>query len=82
MGGKKSKVMSPNAKAQVMQRLKEGYTKEDIVKAITNASKDTHHKDSNYKYLTIEFITRSDRFERFVTMGDFKIKTVIIWLLY
>ena len=76
--GKQAKVVSAKAKNQITQRLKEGYTKEDIVKAITNASKDPHHIDSNYKYLTLEFITRPDKLERFVAMGEFTIKRKLV----
>lgn len=76
--GKQARVIPTKAKIQLKQRLKEGYTKEDIIKAITNASKDPHHIESNYKYITLEFITRPDKLERFVNMGDFKIKTQIL----
>jgi hypothetical protein len=76
--GKQARVVPTKAKSQLKQRLKEGYTKEDIIKAITNASKDPHHIESNYKYITLEFITRPDKLERFVNMGDFKIKTQIL----
>jgi len=76
--GRKTKVIPPKTKKQIALRLKEGYTKEDIVQAITNASKDPHHLESNYKYLTLEFITRSDKLERFVNMGDFKIQRKLI----
>ena len=76
--GKQAKVVSAKAKNQITQRLKEGYTKEDIVKAITNASKDPHHIESNYKYLTLEFITRPDKLERFVAMGEFSIKRKLV----
>ena len=76
--GRKTNVISPKTKKQLALRLKEGYTKEDIVQAITNASKDPHHIESNYKYLTLEFITRSDKLERFVNMGDFKIQRKLV----
>ena len=76
--GKQARVIPTKAKTQLKQRLKEGYTKEDIIKAITNASKDPHHIESNYKYITLEFITRPDKLERFVNMGDYKIKTQIL----
>ena len=72
--GKKAKVISEKAKKQLKERLKEGYTKDDIVNALRNAAKDQHHLDTNYKYLTLEFITRPDKLERFVNMGDFKTK--------
>lgn len=76
--GKKARVVPDKAKKQIKARLKEGYTKEDIVNALQNASKDQHHLDTNYKYLTLEFITRSDKLERFVNMSDFKTKTQIL----
>jgi len=76
--GKTARVVNTKTKSQIKDRLKEGYTKEDIVKAITNASKDPHHIDSNYKYLTLEFLTRPDKLDRFINMGDFKIKTQIL----
>jgi uncharacterized phage protein (TIGR02220 family) len=41
-------------------RLKEGYTKEDIMKAVINCSKDKFHIE-NPKYLTPEFISRADK---------------------
>jgi len=76
--GKKTRVVPTRAKKQINAALKEGYSKEDIVRAIINASKDQHHIDSNYKYLTLEFITRADKLERFVNMSDFNIKTKIL----
>jgi uncharacterized phage protein (TIGR02220 family) len=76
--GKTARVVNTKTKTQIKDRLKEGYTKEDIVNAIRNASKDPHHIEFNYKYLTLEFITRPDKLDRFVNMGDFKIKTQIL----
>ena len=76
--GKTARVVNTKTKSQIKDRLKEGYTKEDIVNAIRNASKDPHHIEFNYKYLTLEFITRPDKLDRFVNMGDFKIKTQIL----
>ena len=76
--GKQTRIVNAKTKIQIKDRLKEGYTKEDIVNAIRNASKDPHHIEFNYKYLTLEFITRPDKLDRFVNMGDFKIKTQIL----
>jgi uncharacterized phage protein (TIGR02220 family) len=76
--GKQTRIINTKTKTQIKDRLKEGYTKEDIVNAIRNASKDPHHIDSNYKYLTLEFLTKPDKLDRFVNMGDFKIKTQIL----
>tara|TARA_R110000868_G_scaffold106830_3_gene292670 strand:- start:1820 stop:2452 length:633 start_codon:yes stop_codon:yes gene_type:complete len=41
-------------------RIKEGYTKDDICKAVINCSKDKFHIE-NPKYLTPEFISRADK---------------------
>lgn len=40
-------------------RLKEGYSKKDVTNAIINCKNEQHHKDSNYKYCTPEFFSRS-----------------------
>ena len=45
--GKQAKVVNAKTKTQIKQRLKEGYTKDDIVNAIRNASKDPFHIESN-----------------------------------
>ena len=76
--GKKTRVVTDKAKKQLNDRLKEGYTKEDIVQAIRNASNDSHHIDTRYKYLTLEFMTRADKLERFASMSDFKIQPKLI----
>lgn len=76
--GKRARVVPDKAKKQLKARLKEGYTKQDIILALKNASKDSFHMDNNYKYLTLEFITRPDKLEKFVNMGDFKIKRALI----
>jgi len=49
-------------------RIKEGYTKEDVLKVIDNASNDTLHKENNYKYVTLEFLSRPKIFERYASM--------------
>ncbi len=63
---KKSRVVPEKAKKQILARLKEGYTKEDIIKAIEHCFKDQFHQDNNHKHLTLEFISRPDKLERYV----------------
>lgn len=53
------------AKRQFEARLKEGYTMEDLENAIRGCLADDYHKETNYKYLAPEFITRSDKLERY-----------------
>ena len=76
--GKRARVVPEKAKKQLKARLKEGYTKQDIILALKNASKDSFHIDNNYKYLTLEFITRPDKLEKFVNMSDYKIKRALV----
>lgn len=61
---KKTKVVSDKAKRQIKARLKEGYTKQDLWNAIVNCFNDPYHKE-NPKYLTLEFISRSDKMEKY-----------------
>ncbi len=66
--GKSSRVVPDKAKKQILARIKEGYTKADILKGIENCYKDSHHQDTNHKYLTLEFISRPDKLEKFVNV--------------
>lgn len=66
--GKGLKVINEKARKQFRARLKDGYTKQDIVKAIKNCFDDDFHK-ANPKYLTPEFISRPDKFEKYVNSG-------------
>lgn len=58
-GNQKLRVINPAVKNKYKARLKDGYTSKDIANAIINACKEQHHKDSNYKYLTPDFFSRS-----------------------
>lgn len=57
-------------------RLKEGYTKEDICKAVINCSKDKFHIE-NPKYLTPEFISRADKLALYLN-ADAKIENSLV----
>jgi uncharacterized phage protein (TIGR02220 family) len=57
-------------------RIKEGYTKEDICKAVINCSKDKFHIE-NPKYLTPEFISRADKLALYLSAPT-ETKTKII----
>lgn len=65
---KSCRVISKKAKDNFNQRLKEGYLKEDIVKVIDNVSHDNFHKETNYKPVTLEFLSRPQIFERYSSM--------------
>lgn len=62
---KKCKVVSDKAKKQFKARLKEGFTKVDIKNAIVNATNDAYHIETELKYVTLEFISRADKLDKF-----------------
>ena len=62
---KKYRSFPEKVKTQYKARLKEGFAKVDIMRAIENASKDQFHIDNNYKHLTIEFFSRQDKLDKF-----------------
>jgi hypothetical protein len=57
------KIIPDKAKRQLLARLKDGYTKQDIWNAIQNCYNDDFHKENNHKYLTLEFISRPEKME-------------------
>ena len=67
--GKSIRTINDKAKKQFRARLREGYSKKDIIKAITNCHNDDYHKN-NPKYLTPEFISRPDKLERYVNVDS------------
>jgi DNA-binding MarR family transcriptional regulator len=69
--GKKIKGVNEKAKRQIKVILKD-YTKKDFKIALENCFNDSYHKETNHKYLTLEFISRSEKFERFYSMIPIK----------
>jgi len=67
--GKQIRTVADKAKKQFRARLRDGYTKSDITKAIKNCFEDEFHQ-ANPKYLTLEFISRPDKFEKYVNSGS------------
>jgi len=76
--GRQIRVIPAKAKKQIRERLKEGYTKTDFVTALENAKNDQYHKDNNYKYITLEFISRPDKFERYSSNHNYKVQSKIL----
>lgn len=68
--GKKYRGFNDAVKKKYAARLKEGFTIDDIKKAINNASKSQNHRDNNYTYLTPEFFSRADKIEMWLNAGD------------
>ena len=57
--GKRARVVPKSVRQKYRARLKEGYTKSDIVNAINNAVANKYHNETGYRFLTIEFFSRS-----------------------
>ena len=53
-------------KRQFNARIKEGFAIRDIIGAMMEARKEQIHIESNFKWLTPEFFTRSDKLDRYV----------------
>ena len=75
--GMKKTVVSNKVKSKFRARLKEGYTKEDFGRAIVTASKSEYHKESNYEYLTLAYISRSDTLDKYSAVKDDSKKEVL-----
>lgn len=58
-------------KTALKARLKE-YSKTEILQAITNAHLDSYHIETDFKYLTPEFILRPDKLEKFLNQPNAK----------
>lgn len=63
--GRKFEVINDNAKKKFRARLKDGYSKANIFKAIKNAAKSEYHKGNGCQYLTPEFFSRSDTLDKY-----------------
>ena len=63
--GRNFKVINKDVKGKYLARLKEGYTKQDILDAVSNAVKSDYHKGENFKYLTPEFFSRSETLDKY-----------------
>ena len=63
VGTRSFTTINDSAKAKYKARLKEGYTKDDILRAIKNAHKEPYHIETKFKYLTPEFFSRADKLD-------------------
>ena len=72
--GKKIRVFDTKAKSNLKARLKDGYTKEDIILAISNCKKDPYHIE-HPQFLTLEFILRADKLSKYSTCSSVSVET-------
>lgn len=59
------KTINNTVKNKFKARLKEGYTKPDIINCINNLVQVQYHKENGYQYCTPEFISRADTLEKY-----------------
>ena len=72
--GRNFKVINENVKGKYLARLKEGYTKQDILDAVSNSIKSDYHKGENFTYLTPEFFSRSATLDKYSNVNKSEIK--------
>ncbi len=62
---KNFRTINKSLQAKYKARLKDGYTKEDIMLSIKNSVKDDFNIENDFKYLTPEYFSRATVIERF-----------------
>tara|TARA_R110001592_G_scaffold63631_1_gene195150 strand:+ start:122 stop:826 length:705 start_codon:yes stop_codon:yes gene_type:complete len=62
---KKNRLVNNGVKQKFLARIKEGYKKEDILKTMNNAKKDSFHDEAGYKYCTLEYFSRSATLDKY-----------------
>ena len=68
--GRNFKVINEATEKKYKARLKEGYTKDDILNAIINAVNSDYHKENDFKYLTPEFFSRADKLNMYSSLNN------------
>ena len=69
---KSGRVFNDQNKNKFRLRIKDGYTLEQIKKAMFVASRDQFHVDNNFKYCTLEYFTRPATIDKYAFTSDKK----------
>jgi len=66
------KLINKKVRSSYEARLKEGYSKDQIMNAINNCKINDYHKENNYQYCTPEFFSRAEILDKYsnVTKQD------------
>ena len=64
------KGLDDKAIRQFKALIKKGVTQSDLEQAITNLFNDPYHMGEGWKHCTPEFLTRSDKFEKFLAQAE------------
>lgn len=68
--GRNFKVINKTVKGKYLARLKDGYSKQDILDAISNSIKSDYHKGENFRYLTPEFFSRAETLDKYSNVNN------------
>ena len=71
---KKSRIIPSNVKRKYQQLVVDGFTIDDIKMAMTNASRDTFHVETKFKYCSLEFFSRAEKIDKFANQSNTIIK--------
>ncbi|WP_448607203.1 DUF4373 domain-containing protein [Paenimyroides ceti] len=63
--GKNQPAITGRTRMQFLERLREGFTKNDILNTIKNACKDSYHKDHNLKFINLMYISEAKTMEQY-----------------
>lgn len=63
--GKNQPAISGRTRMQFLERLREGFTKNDILNTIKNACKDSYHKEHNLKFINLMYISEAKTMEQY-----------------
>ena len=68
--GRSFKLVNKQVQGKYLARLKEGYSKQDILDAVSNAVNSDYHKENNFKYLTPEFFSRAVTLDKYSNVNN------------
>lgn len=63
--GRGFKVINKKVRSSYEARLKDGYSKDQIMDAINNCKINDYHKEKNYQYCTPEFFSRAETLDKY-----------------
>ena len=72
MMNKKTKVINETVKSSFKARLKEGYSKQDIVLTLENICKDTFHINNGFLHVTLEYVSRQKTIDKYINFKSVK----------
>lgn len=70
--GKRIRKLDNKAIRQITKLMADGYTKNELMMAVKNCAEDKYHKE-NRQYLTPEFISREDKFIKYLNYGEISV---------